>query len=109
MALKYAGTVGFETLYWRTTLKLDLAQEMRICRIMGSGFSPTVDDILRSRVRTTGIVEISFKLILRQAMFSTYMHMRRVMGPGFSPTVDDILRSRVRTTGIVEISFKHVL
>jgi hypothetical protein len=31
-------------------------------RILEEGFTPTVEDILRSRVRTTGIVELGFRL-----------------------------------------------
>jgi hypothetical protein len=33
-----------------------------IFRILEEGFTPTVEDILRSRVRTTGIVELGFRL-----------------------------------------------
>ena len=45
-------------------------------RIMNPSYIPTPDDVLRSRVQTTGIIETSFKvdkLTYRWALYRTYV------------------------------------
>jgi hypothetical protein len=46
-------------------------------RILEEGFTPTVEDILRSRVRTTGIVELGFRLNFDKRELNFQVHRKK--------------------------------
>ncbi|KAG7273562.1 hypothetical protein CRUP_005751 [Coryphaenoides rupestris] len=72
-------------------------------RIGAPDYQPTEQDILRTRVKTTGIVETHFTF--KNLHFRYLDSLDRIGAPDYQPTEQDILRTRVKTTGIVETHF----
>ncbi|KAL9917274.1 G protein alpha q subunit isoform X5 [Glossina fuscipes] len=76
---------------------------MDLDRVAQPDYLPTVQDILRVRVPTTGIIEYPFDL--EEIRFSYLSDLPRIELPDYLPTEQDILRARVPTTGILEYPF----
>nr|CAB3249889.1 Gi1 G protein alpha subunit Gi [Phallusia mammillata] len=72
-------------------------------RLVSSDYVPTEQDVLRSRVKTTGIVETQFEH--KDLHFNYLDSLERLTSSGYIPTQQDVLRTRVKTTGIVEVHF----
>ncbi|XP_026691426.1 G protein alpha subunit Gi isoform X1 [Ciona intestinalis] len=72
-------------------------------RLVASDYVPTEQDVLRSRVKTTGIVETQFEH--KDLHFNYLDSLDRLTEPRYVPTQQDVLRTRVKTTGIVEVDF----
>uniref|UniRef100_A0A0N7ZDJ0 Guanine nucleotide-binding protein subunit alpha n=1 Tax=Scylla olivacea TaxID=85551 RepID=A0A0N7ZDJ0_SCYOL len=72
-------------------------------RIAAKDYVCTLQDILRVRAPTTGIIEYPFDL--EEIRFSYLDDLERIISSDFLPTEQDILRARVPTTGIIEYPF----
>ncbi|XP_020558389.1 guanine nucleotide-binding protein G(q) subunit alpha isoform X1 [Oryzias latipes] len=72
-------------------------------RIASHGYVPTLQDVLRVRVPTTGIIEYPFDL--ENIIFSYLSALDRIADPSYLPTQQDVLRVRIPTTGIIEYPF----
>nr|XP_027221575.1 guanine nucleotide-binding protein G(q) subunit alpha isoform X2 [Penaeus vannamei] len=72
-------------------------------RIAAEDYVSTLQDILRVRAPTTGIIEYPFDL--EEIRFSYLDDLERIISSDFLPTEQDILRARVPTTGIIEYPF----
>ena len=85
---------------------------------------PTEQDVLRTRVKRTGIMEMAFQLqrptlpvsnlsrcgppllTALALLFCSYLNaLERLSSPHYIPTEQDVLRTRVKTTGIMETHF----